>query len=800
MATQRTRIYLEGIELDLDRNVDIDFTYSIADISDFEKRTTTFSKTVSIPGTAHNNFILGNYFDFNIQNDYSSMLDNSGVNFNPLKKAFVKVTIDNVEVFAGVLRLLEIKSINSELIYECALFGSLGGLFSQLGDKLLTELDLSDLNHTYNITNIINSWSAPDISAVGYVYPSANYGIGVDANETQYDVKNFRPAVSVKRLFSEIISQAGYTYNDEIWDQNNLDKLILQNGEEVFSAFYDNLASVSLAETTTSSYLVFDSSTTNGLTVDTTTGTNDFVKNNTGSTLNLSLNFDIDYINSMPIFTSCGITVQVRNGATVKSVASDFIAFGSGTTTNGTLNYKRDIVLENGDLVEFYFFYQDILGGGSGSGFTILTTSSISFDTVTSGSKVPAIYNTVILGKSIVPEGIRQSDFVKSIINLLNLYIIQDPDNELNLQFIPHPEFYTSEVIDWTDKKDIAKGFSIKPSTEFIPRSYLFKYKDDNDYYSKIYKNKYAQNYGDLKYLTENEFVKDDKSTEFVFSLAPIVNTGNGNRLMAQIYDINPDGSYKQVKCNPKLSFWGGIITGTASYSIKNNSTVLYTTSNYGYAGHIYSPFIQSDGRLWDLVFTPPQEIYFNIGSYPTVNLYYLFYKKFVDSQNNKDSKLVTLYLLLNSVDILNLNFRKLIRIENGLYYLNKIDGYNPLSNDLTKVELLRIVALEDLDVYVQYTPSPVEGFSSYPRVTINKMLPFNKSFDVQWQFSQPTSPSPTITSGTQTITITSGQTSANGTPVVTPGNDGTFDFIRILPPSEDDGYIYQYTGDYTTF
>ena len=110
MATQRTQIYLEGVSLDLDKNVDIDFTYSIADIADFEKRTTTYSKTVVLPGTAHNNFLLGNYFDFNINNNYNNTLDNVGVNYNPLKKAFVKVTLDNVEVFVGVLRLLEITS------------------------------------------------------------------------------------------------------------------------------------------------------------------------------------------------------------------------------------------------------------------------------------------------------------------------------------------------------------------------------------------------------------------------------------------------------------------------------------------------------------------------------------------------------------------------------------------------------------------------------------------------------------------------------------------------------------------
>ncbi len=792
MATQRTQIFLEGVALDLDRNVDIDFTYSITDISDFEKRTTTYSKTIVLPGTAHNNFLLGNYFDFNINNDYSNLIDNVGVNFNPLKKAFAKVTLDNVEVFVGVLRLLEITSKDGEIQYQCALFGSLGGLFTALGDRLLTDLDLSDLDHTYNISTITNSWDTTDLVADGFVYPSANYGIGVNATETEYDVTNFRPAVSVKRVFDEIIAQAGYTYQGDFWDSNNLDKLIIQNGEEKFSAFYDQLASANYVQRTTNGALEITAISSNGITINTTT---DRFINNTSNTINLKLTYDIKGTNAMPVFTSCVINTSIVDSlSALKSTVSDTISYGTGTTIEENNVFTRNVILEPGDSIQWFFAYVDILGGSTGSGYTLKNTSIISANSLSSSSKIPVIYNTNILGASIVPEGIKQSDFIKSIINLLNLYIIQDPNNEFDLTFIPYNEFYTGEIIDWTDKRDLAKGFSVKGSNEFIPKSYSFRYKDDADFYCKTYKNRYTANYGDLKYDTQNQFSKDDNPIELPFSLAPIVNTGNSTRLMAQLYDINTDGSYKQVKCNPKLSFWGGKQAGGTTYSIKNGATVLTSgLSFYGYAGHIYNPFITSSGLLWDLCFNPPREVYFNIGTYPTLNLYHFYYKQFIDSQNNKDTKLVTLYLLLNAVDIMNLSFRKYVRMDNGIYYLNKIDGYNPLGNELTKVELLRLVTLEELDVFVEYTPSPIESFLSYPRVTLDKSLPFNKSFDVQWQFNA----SGSITSGTQTITIGAGQLFGNGTPVVGGGVGGYFQFIRILEPTSDDGYIYIYANFY---
>ena len=795
MATQRTQIFIEGVALDLDRNVDIDFTYSITDISDFEKRTTTYSKTIVLPGTAHNNFLLGNYFDFNINNDYSDMVNNVGVNFNPLKKAFAKVTLDNVEVFVGVLRLLEITSRSGEIQYQCALFGSLGGLFTALGDTLLTDLDLSDLDHTYNISTITNSWDTTNLVSDGFVYPSANYGIGVNATETEYDVRNFRPAVSVKRLFDEIIAQAGYTYQGDFWNTNNLNKLIIQNGEEKFSAFYNQLASANYVQRTTNGILEITAISSNGITINTTT---DRFINNTDSTINLKLTYDIYATNAMPVFTSAYINTIIYDVANAfKSSASDGIGFGSGTSIEEHIVFTRNVVLEPGDGIQWFFTYQDILGGDTGSGYTLKNTSTITANSLSSSSKVPVIYNTTILGASIVPEGIKQSDFIKSIINLLNLYIIQDPDNEFDLTFIPYNEFYTGEIIDWTDKKDLAKGFSVKGSNEFIPKSYSFRYKDDSDFYCKTYKNRYNANYGDLKYDTQNQFSKEDTPIELPFSLAPVVNTGNSTRLMAQLYDINTDGSYKQVKCNPKLSFWGGKKIGGTTYSIKNGATVLAAGLDaYGYAGHIYNPFITSSGLLWDLCFNPPREVYFNIGTYPTLNLYHFYYKQFIDSQNNKDTKLVTLYLLLNAVDIMNLSFQKYVRMDNGIYYLNKIDGYNPLGNELTKVELLRLVSIEDLDVFVEYTPTPVESYLSFARVTLDKVLPFNKSFVVQYQYNQYAMP---YVNATETITVYAGNLFGNGNPLVTAGTDINFTFMRILEPTSDEGYIYIYGGDYST-
>ena len=55
--------------------------------------------------------------------------------------------------------MLEIIIDDKTIEYEIAIFGELGGFFNKLGTSKIEDLDFSDYNHTYNVTNIKNSWS-----------------------------------------------------------------------------------------------------------------------------------------------------------------------------------------------------------------------------------------------------------------------------------------------------------------------------------------------------------------------------------------------------------------------------------------------------------------------------------------------------------------------------------------------------------------------------------------------------------------------------------------------------------------
>jgi hypothetical protein len=123
----RTEIYVEGNQLDVTADLNAVLTFSVDDIKDFSQRTTKYSKTIVIPGTNQNNFVFGNLFDVSVYNSYDANLDNVGYNYNAAKAASCEVYVDRVQVFKGVIRILEITVVNGIVEYETAIFGDLGG-------------------------------------------------------------------------------------------------------------------------------------------------------------------------------------------------------------------------------------------------------------------------------------------------------------------------------------------------------------------------------------------------------------------------------------------------------------------------------------------------------------------------------------------------------------------------------------------------------------------------------------------------------------------------------------------------
>lgn len=150
----------------------IQLNISVGDIRDISKKNSTFSQTFTIPADANNNVLLNHIF--NIGADST---------FDPSKKTQCYILNDSISVFNGQFQLTKINVKNRNVMsYECVVYGETIDLVKALGNKLLTDIDYSELDHNRDAKTIQESWSA-DTKSLGYYYPLIDYGYDLDVRE-----------------------------------------------------------------------------------------------------------------------------------------------------------------------------------------------------------------------------------------------------------------------------------------------------------------------------------------------------------------------------------------------------------------------------------------------------------------------------------------------------------------------------------------------------------------------------------------------------------------------------------------
>jgi hypothetical protein len=304
-------------------------------------------------------------------------------------------------------------------------------------------------------------------------------------------------------------------------------------------------------------------------------------------------------------------------------------------------------------------------------------------------NEVAVIYDEVLDLNFCLPRGIFQRDFFLSICKMFNLYVYDDPVDEKKIIIKPYIDFYSGTTLDWTNKIDRSKTWSIKPMSEVKARYYQFKYKSDNDYYGENYRKKFNEGYGDYIFDTEFDFVKETESAELMFAASVLYQLNGTDKVYPSIYKVSSSGVAEDNMDSVIRILQAKKITGRTSYNIKNGATnVGSALTSYGYAGHLDDPFTPTN----DLNFGAPKEIYFAATSYPTTNLFNAYYSEYMAEITDKDSKLLTCNILLNTFDIKDLDFAKYIYIDNVLYRINLVDSYNPIDYTTTKVELLKVI------------------------------------------------------------------------------------------------------------
>jgi hypothetical protein len=673
----RTEIYIDGYELDLTKNISAEFTYAIDEIQDFATRNTSFSKTIVLPGNDNNNKLFGNIFEFGVSNDYNSAQPNVGYNFNATKSVPCIILVDKIQIFKGVLRMLEIIIDGKSIEYEVVVFGELGGFINALGNNKLEDIDFGIADTAWTYTNIANSWD--NISGTGVYFPLIDYG-NESTNKVDFSFDAFRPALYVKQYLNKILDGSGYTYDFPLLSTDLMNRLVIPNNQKgITKSTTDALVATAKTKNYTSAAgnVEFDVSNAGNFTV---TGSGSDFTYNSGTAFAGSIILNVSgTINA--ISPSSDFTVQLRKNGTPISIVT-YTLPGNGYNFNAILNVAS-ISLVNTDTLDV-----DLVGN-----FSDLDIEQGYFNIISSNPTDTAVnYGENIVINDTIPKGIFQKDFFASIVKMFNLYVYEDKLVEKKLIIKPFIDFYDGSQIDWTDKVDRNSVMRIKPMSEFTARYYDYKYKPDNDFYAENYRKKFNEGYGDFIFDSEIEFVKEVDATELIFAGTVLTQYTGTDKIYSTIYKLSNSNSAEDRMDSVIRILQAKKVTGRATWALTNGlgGSTLASYTAYGYAGHVNDPLNPTDDINWG----SPKELYFTTTSYTTANLFNGYWSEYIAEITDKDSKLLTCSLKLNEVDIYNLDFSKLIYIDGSLWRLNKVLDYNPMDFNTTKVELLKVIEL----------------------------------------------------------------------------------------------------------
>lgn len=713
-----TEIVIEGSRLDLYEDIGLELNLAIDDIKDFSSRNTTYSKTITVPGNANNNKVFGHIYSLNSANNYGVITNSPsvGYNFDPTKQTNAKIFVNKIQVFKGVLRLMEIKIDKGVIEYECVVFGELGGFASAIANKTLEDQDLkthfATYNQSWNETNVKNSWNA---SGTGIVFPLIDYGL-CKHGSIDYHLNAFRPAFFVHELIDKIIDYSGYTYSSSFLNTNFFRSLILPNNYANLEQVLANLLNAQSANVTitgSDELLTFNSTNLYQFTI---ASSNTFTFTGTTGTLGKFV-----FQGYGTVITQRQVTITVYQNTTV--LITRTLADNDDTLTEFYINDEKETSLTNGDTITV----EVVTSPGSNPNYEFISENLMLDFNSDNLVPVPAVYGSSLSMPDLLPKGILQKDFFLSICKMFNLYVYEDKDIDKHVVIEPFIDFYqigggfikiddfgdlilhgetgdptglillddpTAEAIDWTNKVDRNASISIKPMSEINARWYDFLYTEDDDYFNEAYNKKYSETYADRKEDTGYQFAEDRTNVQLIFAPSILVARTGDVKLCTALYNLT-DNVEERRDNNLRIMQYKKV-TGVPSWHIKEpseqgNGNLGSAITYYGYAGHLDDP----SAPATDINFGVPKELLFSLSSqYPTANLFTAFWGDYLAEIIAKDSKLLTCYLYLNLEDIYSLDFSKLILIDGSLWRLNKVKDFNPSVAKTTQVELLRVIEL----------------------------------------------------------------------------------------------------------
>lgn len=747
----RTQIIIKDTQVDLLQEVSINITRQLVDIQNPGGRKTDRTLTIDIPGSPANDKLFNYIFEVNIDLNADDTLQEIK-HFNPHKKAQVIIFIDSIEQLKGYCQLTDVVVTSRDKItYKIVCYGEIGDLFAKIdnqqdedGNPLkaeLTDLDFSEFDHTYNRNNITNSWNTSIIVnnsaqsfelGKGYVYPMIDYGFGppVVAQPARWKLEYFKPAVYVKQYVDKIFEKAGYTYtstflNSELFKRLivpfNSEKFILSQEEVDSRLFYvnrttsDYTAGFLTSKTTPSSAqpVVFNNENTpyfdNGSDFNTSTGK--FVCEKPGYyKFYTSVKARLKYTGSATLTSGSipggvvlpSVGIFIKNSGIIIPVqaANAVVILDFPVSTNDVSDYftisveTNNLLLQAGDEAFIAPFglqstldwseWEMLVAADSSTWFA----NSVPDAAITEGSPVTM--------NSCIPTGIKQRDFMASVIKAFNLYMEPNPDKTNDFIIEPREDYYTGQATDWTEKLDLSKEFTIQPVASDTGK-YRFTYAADEDILNRSYKELYDRSYADFELRTGNEFAKGETKVELIFAPTPSFKDENNptDRVIPYIGFFDQKGEKTQKSSKIRLLYYGGL-KNCDKWHFEAAGVSAAEHTSYPYCGHLDDPYESN----FDLNFAPPVKVLYSSPAsrpinYTNQNLYSKYWYPQITELTDVNSRIVEGWFYLTPADMYKLSFRTYYFIKDAYYRLLKIENYDPVNSSVTKCQFLKVLKFD---------------------------------------------------------------------------------------------------------
>lgn len=584
--------------------------YSFAEIQDITSKNSSFTKGFSLPGSKENNDIFQHYYDVN-----ASMTDYD------IRNVFeCEILQDGYEIIKGYIRLENVSILNKEITYNVTFYSNVGLLTSNIGDKVLRDLDFDSLDHPYNLDTISRSLYDPDFSGGTEPYEDGRVTYMLAQYGYDYDLENniitgstpiidfrsgavpgffdnlgtpirsyyLKPTIQIKFLYEKIFSEAGFSIKSDFFETSYFKRFYLPLTFNTDSLYLNQSISPEF-------HFLQDARVTNNFSAQTI---NWVELSPSGGTTNservLQLPVIADNIDAH-VFSDFSFVVPQIGTYTFKLTIEGFNTYDDIDPEPGS-----DAVIEvsfhqieqggpDGVSGSTLFFYTANIPATQGfirnTTFQVLLDPSYSYsvDIDLNKSAFPAfvnyaelkildgprtVYGDVQLGLELPDTEEKQIDFISTINRRFNLVVVPDVDDEDTFVIEPIIDYLNrGETLDWSERLDNNSNISISPTTGVINGTLWMNAQDDEDYgnieWKKrtniIFGTKYKQLQLDYKSQT-TEF--NGQVSHPVDDLLLNVNAPN---ITIPIYYItkedNNDGEvilyYNARKTKPRLVFRG---------------------------------------------------------------------------------------------------------------------------------------------------------------------------------------------------------------------------------------------------